>query len=114
MVDEDDVVKMATNLLIYLGNLQNAKISVRHCDLPDTKYGQPSPTPTMEILQNFVAFSEFMNFTGKSMSEALILASINAKYDDRLFVELRVQENYKFSTCCVHQIVLTAKTKQNN
>ena len=29
--------------------------------------------------------------TGYSLSEALILASINPKYDDRLFVELPVQ-----------------------
>ena len=28
---------------------------------------------------------------GKSLSEALILASINPKYDDRLFIEFRVQ-----------------------
>ena len=30
-------------------------------------------------------------FIGKSLSEALILASINPQYDDRLFVELHVQ-----------------------
>ena len=29
--------------------------------------------------------------TGKSFSEALILASTNPKYDERLFIELRVQ-----------------------
>ena len=29
--------------------------------------------------------------TGKSLSEALIFASINPQYDDRLFIELRVQ-----------------------
>ena len=29
--------------------------------------------------------------TGKSFSEALILASTNPQYDDRLFIELRVQ-----------------------
>ena len=29
--------------------------------------------------------------TGKYLSEALILASINPQYDDRLFIELRVQ-----------------------
>ena len=36
--------------------------------------------------------------TGKSLSEALILASINPLYDNRLFIEL--QEKYKLSTCC--------------
>ena len=29
--------------------------------------------------------------TGKSLSEALILAPTNPQYDDRLFIELRVQ-----------------------
>ena len=37
------------------------------------------------------------------MSETLILASINPKYNNRLFIEL--QENHKLSTCCVHRIV---------
>jgi hypothetical protein len=45
--------------------------------------------------------------TGKSFSEALILALTNPQYDKRLFIELQVQymkttssvhENYKFST----------------
>ena len=31
------------------------------------------------------------SFTGKSLSEALIFASTNPKYDDRLFIELQVQ-----------------------
>ena len=30
-------------------------------------------------------------FTGKSLPEALIFASINPQYDDRLFIELQVQ-----------------------
>ena len=29
--------------------------------------------------------------TGKSLSEVLIFASTNPQYDDRLFIELRVQ-----------------------
>jgi hypothetical protein len=29
--------------------------------------------------------------TGKSLSEALIFASTNSQYDDRLFIELQVQ-----------------------
>ena len=35
--------------------------------------------------------------TGYSLSESLILASINPKYDNRLFVELQFQ--YMKSTC---------------
>ena len=41
----------------------------------------PYPPITSIILQG----------TGKSLSEALILASTNPQYDDRLFIELRVQ-----------------------
>ena len=32
-----------------------------------------------------------MHDTGKSLSEALIFASTNAQYDDRLFIELQLQ-----------------------
>ena len=51
--------------------------------------------------------------TGKYLSEALILASTNPQYDDRLFVELRVQyikiaslEHFEnmLRTCCVHKL----------
>ena len=33
--------------------------------------------------------------TGKSVSEALILESVNPQYDDRLFMKLRVQYEKK-------------------
>ena len=39
--------------------------------------------------------------TGKSMSETLILESVNPQYDERLFIEF--QEKYKFTTCCVQK-----------
>ena len=38
---------------------------------------------------------------GKSFSEALILASVNPQYDQRLFSEF--PEKYKF-TCCVQKL----------
>ena len=38
--------------------------------------------------------------TGKSFSEALILASVNPQYDKRLFIEFL--KKYMFRTCCVH------------
>ena len=61
--------------------------------------------------------------TGKFLSEAHIFASTNPQYDDRLFIELRVQymkiassehgENMS-RTCCVHKLffvcVLTFRT----
>ena len=50
--------------------------------------------------------------TGKSLSEALIFASTNPQYDNRLFIELQVQymkipSSYLGSTCCVQKLFLT-------
>ena len=42
--------------------------------------------------------------TGKSMPEALILASTKPKYDNRLFIELQVQ--YKKTTSSVHVVYI--------
>ena len=53
-----------------------------------------------------------VRFTGKSMSEALILESVNPQYDERLFIDF--QEKYNFTTCCVQKLffvfVLAFKT----
>ena len=45
-----------------------------------------------------------MTLTGKSLSEALIFASINPKYDNRLFMELpwKVQAQNMGRTCSAH------------
>ena len=40
--------------------------------------------------------------TGKSMSEALIVESVNPQYDGRLFIDF--QEKYKFTTCCIQKL----------
>ena len=48
-------------------------------------------------------------FTGKSVSKALILESVNPQYDKRLFIEFH--EKYKLTICCVQFcFVLTFKT----
>ena len=70
----------------------------------------------IDMTSNFVGFNfacKNMNsryilveLTGKSFSEALILASTNPQYDKRLFIDLPVQylhENYKLRTCCAHK-----------
>ena len=41
-------------------------------------------------------FQKNLAITGRSFSEALILASVNPQYDDRLFIVFRVQ--YKKNT----------------
>ena len=44
----------------------------------------------------------FVVHTGKSVSEALILESVNPKYDERLFIKLHTRKiTRKFRTCCV-------------
>ena len=53
--------------------------------------------------------------TGKSLSEALIFASTNPKYGDRLFIELQVQymkipSSNLGRTCCVEKLFLTFRT----
>ena len=53
--------------------------------------------------------------TGKSLSEALIFASTNPKYYDRLFIELQVQymkipSSNLGRTCSVQKLFLTFRT----
>ena len=53
--------------------------------------------------------------TGKSLSEALILASTNPQYDDRLFIELQLQymkipSSNPGRTCRVQKLFLTFRT----
>ena len=57
--------------------------------------------------------------TGKSLSEALIFASTNPQYDDRLFMELQVQymkipSSNLGRTCCVQKLFLTFRTIFDN
>ena len=52
-----------------------------------------------------------MTHTGKSVSEALSLESVNPQYDERLFIEL--QEKYKFRTCCVQILFWMSKQKND-
>ena len=53
--------------------------------------------------------------TGKSLSEALIFASTNPKYDNRLFIDLPVQymkipSSNLGRTCCVQKLFLIFRT----
>ena len=52
------------------------------------------------------------SITAKSLSEALIFASTNPQYDDRLFIELQVHymkipSSNLGRTCCVQKLFLT-------
>ena len=53
-----------------------------------------------EFMRKIWIFHDFEIFTtGKSFSEALIPASVDRQYDNRLFIEF--PEKNKFTTCCV-------------
>ena len=49
--------------------------------------------------------------TGKSISEALILESVNPQYDDKLFIEL--QDQYKKNTSSQHVVYKNCFECQN-
>ena len=65
-------------------------------------------------MENSLSYSTFV--TGKSFSEALILASTNPQYNKRLFIELQVQymkiasSEHAQNMLCT-QIVQNVKTK---
>ena len=66
------------------------------------------PTYIFIVLQIYLC-------TGKSLSEALIFASTNSQYDDRLFIELQVQymkipSSNLGRTCCVQKLFLVFRT----
>ena len=50
--------------------------------------------------------------TGKSLSEALIFASTNPQYDDRLFIELQIQ--YMKIASSEHKYIIVLNVKTNN
>ena len=52
-----------------------------------------------------------VTFTGKSFSEAIILASTNPQYDKRLFIELQVQ--YMKTTSSEHVVYINYSECQN-
>ena len=51
------------------------------------------------------------NLTGKSFSEAFILASVNSQYNMRFFIEF--PEKYKFTTCCEQKSVFCFDIQNN-
>ena len=58
------------------------------------KHNSNSHSPGSEFSREFSSMFKVFS-TGKSLSEASIFASTNPQYDDRLFIELQVQENSK-------------------
>ena len=52
-----------------------------------------------------------MIFTGKSLSEALIFASSKPQYDNKLFIELKVQ--YMKTTSSEHVVYINCSECQN-
>jgi hypothetical protein len=58
-----------------------------------------------------MSYKNTLGCTGKSVSEALILESVNPQYDERLFIEF--QEKYKLTTCCVQKMFFCFDIQNN-
>ena len=84
------------HLLSYFG-LVYARISASEKDLPVTKKTR--------------YWLLVMLLTGKSLSEALILAATNPQYVKRLFIELRVQ--YMKTTSSEHVVYINCSECRN-
>ena len=60
--------------------------------------------------------ASILDFTGKSLSEALTFASTNPQYDDRLFIFYEVSIGMKIASSvlriCVHKLFWMSKQKQ--
>ena len=68
-----------------------------------------------KLKKTYYRHSSIYTVTGKSLSEALIFASTNPQYVNRLFIELQVQYMKIPSlnlgrTCCVLKLFLTFRT----
>ena len=67
------------------------------------------------FISNILRKTTEVTGTGKSLLEALIFASTNPQYDDRLFIELQVQymkipSSNLGRTCCVQKLFQTFRT----
>ena len=71
-----------------------------HCD--------KEPIKESILLRPFLIF--LFKHTGKSYSEALILASVNPQHDKRLFIE--IPKKYKYRTCSVQILFWISKQTQ--
>ena len=70
-----------------------------------------SGTRRAATYSSVVGYSTNYIGTGKSLSDALIVASTNPQYDDRLFIELQLQymkipSSNLGRTCCVQKLFL--------
>ena len=98
------------NLIDAIGGIANVEECRQMCyNIDDceffTYYGNSS-FPLRNVCFLFQTCEETISCTGKSLSEALIFASTNPQYDDRLFIELQVQymkipSSNLGRTCCV-------------
>ena len=98
-----------TNYLI-LHDTQWISYALPTSDDPSAKLSVVNMIP---MLRNWTSLT--LHWTGKFLSEALIFASTNLQYDDRLFIELQVQymkipSSTLGRTCCVQKLFLTFRT----
>ena len=95
----------------WLGSI-HARCKLNFLEDTDTLGSEISNLDTSYL----IVFANWLFSTGKSFSEALILASTNPQYDKRLFIELRVQ--YMITTSSEHVVYINcskmSKQKQKH
>ena len=91
------------HLICSNGNFKFAELLLRKL-MPTTNATSDIYDLVMIIHDNNLNLKSNFKDTGYSLSEALILVSINSKYDARVFIELQVQ--YKKTTSSVHFVYI--------
>ena len=90
----------------WLGSI-HARCKLNFLEDTDTLGSEISNLDTSYL----IVFANWLFSTGKSFSEALILASTNPQYDERLFIALRVQ--YMITTSSEHVVYINCSECQN-
>ena len=96
---EDLLQHMLTNHIktVSMGELENndekttRRQKLQAYEAAQSYFAQPEKSPSIEIDPSTIIQIDDRIYTGKSLSEALILASTNPQYDKKLFIDLPVQ-----------------------
>ena len=88
---------------------QPSQILIAKCEFSHSSFSLETEQKNIST-QGFSNVNKCSLYTGKYLSEALILASTNPQYDDRLFTELPVQ--YMKTTSSEHVVYINCSECQ--
>ena len=106
LLEQNVKTNLRTNFFVLV--IEFIRLSLRQC-----KLGSILMITYLFYFCLFVSFYVMIH-AGKSLSEALIFASTDPQYDDRLFIELQVQymkiPSSNLGRTCVQKLFLTFRT----